>query len=81
MRGDSAEPSPVEMMLASLLALKRQVYVLHALEGFSWEETAQVLGRSAGELQETFRQVSRELSETVRQEEGNVTAQPRNVQA
>ena len=74
MRDDSEELSPVEMMLASLPASKRHVYVLHALEGFSWEETVQVLGRPAGELQEMFRQVSRAVSETVRQGEGKVTA-------
>ena len=51
------------------------------LEGFSWEETAQVLGRPADELQEMFRQVSREVSETLRQGEGKVTTQLRNVQA
>ena len=80
-RNDSVELSLVETMLASLPASERHVYVLHALEGFSWEETAQVLGRPADELQEMFRQVSREVSETLRQGEGKVTTQPRNVQA
>ncbi len=77
----SAEPSPVEQYLAALPKLERQVYVLHALEGFNWEETAQVLGRPAGELQELFRGVSREVSAILRQAEGEGEASPRNVLA
>ena len=77
----SAEPSPVEKYLASLPKVKRQVYVLHALEGFNWEETAQVLGRPAGELQELFRGVSREVSAILRQAEGEAAAPLRKVPA
>ncbi len=77
----SAEPSPVEKYLASLPKLKRQVFVLHALEGFNWEETAQVLGRPAGELQELFRGVSREVAAILRQAEGEAAAPLRKVPA
>ena len=77
----SAEPSPVERYLASLPKIKRQVYVLHALEGFNWEETARVLGRPVGELQEHFRGVSREVSAILRQAEGEAAAPLRKVPA
>ena len=51
-------PDSVELLLGSLPALDRQVYVLHALEGFSWEETARVLEKSPVESEEIFRRVS-----------------------
>ncbi|MEE8177053.1 MAG: hypothetical protein V3T65_03580 [Acidobacteriota bacterium] len=77
----SAEPSPVEKYLASLPKLKRQVYVLHALEGFNWEETAQVLGGPTDALQELFQGVSREVSAILRQAGREVAAPPRKVPA
>ena len=55
-------PDPIDLLLASLPLLNRQVYVLHALEGFSWEETAQVLGNPPQDVEELFRQVSQEVS-------------------
>ena len=51
-------PQPVDLLLAFLPTLHREAYLLHALEGFSWEETAAVLGNSAQEVEEIFRQVS-----------------------
>lgn len=56
---------PVDMCLASLPQKKRQVYVLHALEGFTFDEVAQVLGQLPSEVEEAFREVSREISAIV----------------
>ncbi len=55
--------------------------MLHALEGFNWEETAQVLGRPAGELQELFRGVNREVSAILRKAEEETAVPPRKVPA
>ena len=57
---------PVDLCLSNLPAKKRQVYVLHALEGFSFDEAAQVLGQLPSEVEETFQEVSREISLTIR---------------
>lgn len=59
---------PVDRWLSSMDALHRQVYVLRALEGFSWEETAEALGLSVQQATEIFQQVSGEVSTKVRQE-------------
>lgn len=56
---------PVDLCLAVLPQKKRQVYVLHALEGFTFEEVAQVLGQLRSEVEEAFREVSREISSTI----------------
>jgi DNA-directed RNA polymerase specialized sigma24 family protein/ribosome-associated translation inhibitor RaiA len=61
---DSADPA--DLCLSNLPAKKRQIYVLHALEGFSFEEAAQVLGQLTSEVEETFQEVSREISLTIR---------------
>ena len=58
-------PDPVDLCLALLPAKKRQVYVLHALEGFSFGEAAQVLGQLPSEVEETFQAVSRAVSGTL----------------
>ena len=65
--GDSVEGTadPVELCLASLPPKKRQVYVLHALEGFSFQEAAEVLGQLTSEVEEVFREVSQEVSMTI----------------
>lgn len=57
---------PVDLCLAGLPAKKRQIYVLHALEGFSFNEAAQVLGQLPSEVEESFREVSREISLAIR---------------
>jgi DNA-directed RNA polymerase specialized sigma24 family protein/ribosome-associated translation inhibitor RaiA len=70
--GDQAEGSrpgdldQVELCLALLPPKKRQVYVLHALEGFSFDETAGVLGQMPSEVEEAFREVSQQVSVAVR---------------
>ena len=56
----------VDLCLSNLPAKKRQTYVLHALEGFSFDEAAQVLGQLPSEVEETFQEVSREISLTIR---------------
>lgn len=61
---ESADPA--DLCLSNLPAKKRQIYVLHALEGFSFEEAAQVLGQMPSEVEETFQEVSREISLTIR---------------
>ena len=63
-------PDPVDLCLASMPPRRRQTYVLHALEGFSWEETAQVLELPEKEAEEIFRQVSGEVGATLRQSRG-----------
>ncbi|OFV95722.1 MAG: hypothetical protein A3H28_15705 [Acidobacteria bacterium RIFCSPLOWO2_02_FULL_61_28] len=55
-------PDAVDLLLASLPALDRQVYILHALEGFSWEETARVLDTSPVEAEDVFRRVSGQVA-------------------
>ena len=59
-------PDSVDLLLASLSSLDRQIYVLHALEGFSWEETAEVLEKSPVETEEIFRRVSGQVSVALR---------------
>jgi DNA-directed RNA polymerase specialized sigma24 family protein/ribosome-associated translation inhibitor RaiA len=56
----------VDLCLSNLPAKKRQTYVLRALEGFSFDEAAQVLGQLPSEVEETFQEVSREISLTIR---------------
>ena len=55
-------PDAVDLLLASLPALDRQVYILRALEGFSWEETARVLETSPVEAEDVFRRVSGQVA-------------------
>jgi len=56
---------PVDYYLSTLPPEKRQVYVLRALEGFEYDEAAQVLGRLPSEIEETFQSVSRKVSEAL----------------
>lgn len=64
-------PDPVDLLLASLPLLDRQVYVLHAQEGFSWEETARVLEKSPAEVEEIFGKVSGQVAATLRASQAN----------
>ena len=61
----TAETDPVDACLALLPPKKRQIYVLHALEGFTFDEAAQVLGQLPSEVEEAFREVSREVSTAI----------------
>jgi len=60
-------PDPAELLLASFPPLNRQVYILRALEGFSWEEAAEALGSSALDMETIFEEVSQKVSAVVRQ--------------
>ncbi|MBI1955450.1 MAG: hypothetical protein HYS38_03555 [Acidobacteria bacterium] len=55
-------PDPVDLFLANLPVLDRQVYVLRTLEGFEEEEAAKVLGKTGPEVEQIFRRVSREVA-------------------
>ena len=68
---ETHQNDPVDACLASQAPKKRQVYVLHALEGFTFEEAAQVLEQLPGEVQEAFQDVSREVSAAVRSARGS----------
>ena len=65
-------PDPVDLCLASLPVLERQVYVLHALEGFRWDEAAPVLGKSPVEIEEIFHRVRQQVAVTL---QGKQTSQ------
>jgi len=52
-------PDSVDLYLANLPVLDRQIYVLRALEGFEEEEAAKVLGKTGPEVEQIFRRVSR----------------------
>jgi DNA-directed RNA polymerase specialized sigma24 family protein len=76
---ETRAPQPsdaVEQLLASMSPIHRQVYVLHALEGFGWEETAQVLELSASGVAEIFRQVSREVSAVLQEDRASARVAP-----
>ena len=70
---------PVDLCLALLPPRKRQVYVLHALEGFTFDEVAQVLGKLRSEVEEAFREVSLEVSTTI--ESNRPASAPHQAQA
>jgi len=76
---DSPEhsPDPVDLFLASLPILHRQVYVLHALEGFTWDEAARALGKSPAEVEEIFRQVSPQVATTLHGSQAAGQSEPR----
>ena len=61
----------MDLLLASLPILDRQVYVLRAQEGFSWEEAARVLEKSPGEVEEIFGRVSQQVAVTLRVSQAN----------
>jgi len=71
-------PDSVDLLLASLPILDRQIYVLHALEGFSWQEAAAVLGKLPAEVNEIFQRASRDVAAALR---ASHPAQPGNVPA
>ncbi|MBI4460742.1 MAG: hypothetical protein HY648_11885, partial [Acidobacteria bacterium] len=58
---EALPPDPVDIVLANLPVLERQVYVLRALEGFEQAETANVLGKPEPEIEMIFQRVSREI--------------------
>ncbi|OFW26790.1 MAG: hypothetical protein A3H27_16140 [Acidobacteria bacterium RIFCSPLOWO2_02_FULL_59_13] len=60
-------PDPADLLLSSLPVLHRQVYTLHVLEGFDWEETGRVLGVAPREAEELFQQVNLKVAAVLQQ--------------
>jgi len=61
----------IELCLAALPTKHRQVYLLHALEGFSYEEAAQVMEQLPSEVEEAFQQAKREVAATLQESRRN----------
>ncbi|MBI4443538.1 MAG: hypothetical protein HY649_09220 [Acidobacteria bacterium] len=60
-------PDPADLLLSSLPVLHRQVYTLHVLEGFDWEETGRVLDVAPREAEQLFQQVNLKVAAVLQQ--------------
>ncbi|MBI4463929.1 MAG: hypothetical protein HY647_04420 [Acidobacteria bacterium] len=69
MAESSPPPNPADLLLASLPILHRQVYTLHVLEGFDWEETARVLLISPREAEQLCEQVNQKVAAALQPEQ------------
>jgi DNA-directed RNA polymerase specialized sigma24 family protein/ribosome-associated translation inhibitor RaiA len=60
-----AKADPVDQCLSRIPAKMRQLYVLHSLEGFSYDEAALAVGEQPGNVEDAIRSVRMQVSEAI----------------